>query len=138
MPIAYCDNCHEYADCCLCYGADPNESAHKSCSRCNAGMPSFRVDELCEECRAEDDHEYGDRFGSCDNCGTDLTGNDGGDQCQFAVAAVAVDPDADDDGDFDSDLDDDLDDDDGPARDPSKEPTDTIPVTDPPGGEGGG
>lgn len=32
---------------------------HKSCSRCNAGMPSFRVNHLCEECYAEEwDSDY--------------------------------------------------------------------------------
>ncbi len=30
----------------------------KSCSRCNAGMPSFRVNPLCEECYAEDNTGY--------------------------------------------------------------------------------
>ncbi len=35
----------------------PDQPA-KSCSRCNAGMPSFRVNPLCEECYAEDNTGY--------------------------------------------------------------------------------
>lgn len=30
------------------------EVNHKNCARCNAGMPSFRVNILCEECYAEE------------------------------------------------------------------------------------
>jgi hypothetical protein len=30
----------------------------KSCVRCNAGMPTHRVNSLCEECFAEDSDEY--------------------------------------------------------------------------------
>lgn len=29
----------------------------KSCIRCNAGMPAHRVNDLCEECFAEEDGE---------------------------------------------------------------------------------
>lgn len=29
-----------------------------NCTRCNAGMPSFRVNHLCEECFAEESEEY--------------------------------------------------------------------------------
>lgn len=53
---------------------------HKSCSRCNAGMPSFRVNNLCEECYAEEwDGDYdgeidedNEPIGSCEECGSDL------------------------------------------------------------------
>lgn len=67
---------------------------HRNCSRCNAGMPSHRVNDLCEECYAEEwDGDYDaeadeadGNYGSCDNCGSDLTGDDYGelcDQCQW-------------------------------------------------------
>lgn len=44
-----------------------------SCSRCNAGMPSFRVNHLCEECFAEEwnndyDSETDDDL-PCEMCG---------------------------------------------------------------------
>jgi len=29
-----------------------------NCLRCNAGMPSFRVNPVCEECFAEESDEY--------------------------------------------------------------------------------
>lgn len=48
---------------------------HNNCQRCNAGMPSFRVNPLCEECYAEDcrDDAYEEAFeeeipGACPHC----------------------------------------------------------------------
>lgn len=46
-----------------------------SCSRCNAGMPSHRVNNLCEECYAEEwDGDYDDECDEeyeevCPDCG---------------------------------------------------------------------
>ena len=37
---------------------EAENAAPKSCSRCNAGMPSFRVNPLCEECFAEESDEH--------------------------------------------------------------------------------
>lgn len=46
---------------CDCPGPDghyTDDWQENSCSRCNAGMPSLRVNPLCEECFAEDSDEY--------------------------------------------------------------------------------
>lgn len=50
-------------------------SRYNNCIRCNAGMPSWRVNNLCEECYAEErqgDYEYDptddDIPGLCPHC----------------------------------------------------------------------
>jgi predicted amidophosphoribosyltransferase len=34
------------------------DSEHKTCVRCGAGMPTWRVNPVCEECYAEESEEY--------------------------------------------------------------------------------
>lgn len=65
----------------------PHETTAKSCSRCNDGMPSFRVNHLCEECFAEERNVFDSECGhSCDNCGADVEPwslSDLCDQCEW-------------------------------------------------------
>lgn len=64
-----------------------DEPAVKSCSRCNAGMPSFRVNHLCEECYAEERNVFDSEcVHSCDNCSADVEPwslSDLCDQCEW-------------------------------------------------------
>lgn len=39
-------------------GERDDDEPHRNCERCNAGMPSHRVNPLCEECFAEESDEY--------------------------------------------------------------------------------
>ncbi len=41
-------------------GMIESQEPRKSCFQCNADMPSFRVNPLCEECYAEESDEYDD------------------------------------------------------------------------------
>lgn len=65
----------------------PREMPHKDCARCNAGMPPFRVNPLCEECFAEESDEYDAEYASsCDECGIDIEWGELCDQCEWLIA----------------------------------------------------
>ena len=49
---------HEYHQYALENGGMDDHEPPKSCTRCNAGMPSYRVNSLCEECFAEESDQY--------------------------------------------------------------------------------